>query len=85
MIQQCRAGRQTKPHRATDALTQHIAAKSGSTVAIGKEAFYCRAEPDLAEAHRFTSEVMTRNMHGHDAGEGIDAFLGKRQLEGRDR
>jgi enoyl-CoA hydratase/carnithine racemase len=66
-------------------LAQQIAAKSAFTVAIGKEAFYRQVELDLAEAYRFTSEVMTTNMLGHDAGEGIDAFLGKRHPEWRDR
>jgi enoyl-CoA hydratase/carnithine racemase len=70
---------------AVDMLAGQIAAKSAFTVAIGKEAFYRQAELDLAEAYRFTSEVMTRNMLGHDAGEGIDAFLGKRHPEWRDR
>ncbi|HEX3884547.1 MAG TPA: enoyl-CoA hydratase [Stellaceae bacterium] len=70
---------------AVDALASQIAAKSAFTVAIGKEAFYRQAELDLAEAYRFTAEVMTRNMLGHDAGEGIDAFLGKRHPEWLDR
>jgi enoyl-CoA hydratase/carnithine racemase len=34
---------------------------------------------DLDEAYAYASEVMTRNMLAHDAAEGIDAFLGKRQ------
>jgi enoyl-CoA hydratase/carnithine racemase len=70
---------------AVDALANQIAAKSAFTVAIGKEAFYRQAELDLAEAYRFTSEVMTKNMLGHDAGEGIDAFLGKRHPEWQDK
>ncbi|MGH7094700.1 MAG: enoyl-CoA hydratase-related protein, partial [Stellaceae bacterium] len=70
---------------ATMALAGQIAAKSAFTVAIGKEAFYLQAELDLAEAYRFTAEAMTRNMLGHDAGEGIDAFLGKRHPEWQDR
>jgi enoyl-CoA hydratase/carnithine racemase len=67
-----------------DELANKIAAKSAFTVAIGKEAFYRQAELDLAEAYRFTSEVMTRNMLGHDAGEGIDAFIQKRHPEWQD-
>ena len=47
---------------AVDTLASQIAAKSAFTLAIGKEAFYRQAEIDLAEAYRFTSEVMTRNM-----------------------
>ena len=75
----------TELRGAVDALATQIAAKSAFTVAIGKEAFYRQAELDLTEAYRFTAEVMTRNMLGHDASEGIDAFLGKRHPEWQDR
>jgi enoyl-CoA hydratase/carnithine racemase len=66
-------------HEATRALATQIAAKSPLTVAIGKEAFYRQAEMDLAHAYDYASQVMTRNMLAHDAEEGIDAFLAKRQ------
>lgn len=56
-----------------------IAGKSPLTVAIGKEAFYRQIELDLAAAYDYAAEVMTRNMLAHDAEEGIDAFLQKRQ------
>ncbi len=56
-----------------------IAAKSPLTVAIGKAAFYRQIELDLAAAYDYAAEVMTRNMLAHDAEEGIDAFLQKRQ------
>ncbi len=59
-------------------LAEQIAQKSPLTVAIGKEAFYRQAEMGLADAYRYTSEVMTRNMMARDAAEGIDAFLAKR-------
>ena len=64
---------------ATIKLAAQIAAKSPLTLAIGKEAFYRQAEMDLEAAYRYASEVMTRNMLAHDAAEGIDAFLNKRQ------
>jgi enoyl-CoA hydratase/carnithine racemase len=64
---------------ATTALAERIAAKSAFTVAIGKEAFYRQAELDLAEAYRYASEIMTRNMLAEDAAEGIEAFLEKRK------
>jgi enoyl-CoA hydratase/carnithine racemase len=63
---------------AVDALARQIAGKSAFTVAIGKEAFYRQAELDLAAAYHYAAEVMTTNMLARDAGEGIDAFLGKR-------
>jgi enoyl-CoA hydratase/carnithine racemase len=64
---------------ATLALARRIASKSPLTLAIGKEAFYRQAEMDLSGAYDYASEVMTRNMLARDAGEGIDAFLQKRQ------
>ena len=63
---------------ATHDLARQIAAKSAFTLAVGKEAFYRQAEMGLADAYRYTGEVMTRNMLARDAGEGIDAFLAKR-------
>jgi enoyl-CoA hydratase/carnithine racemase len=56
-----------------------IASKSPLTVAIGKEAFYRQAEMPLAAAYEYASETMTRNMLAHDAAEGIDALMAKRE------
>ena len=53
--------------------------RSSLTVAMGKDAFYRQLEMPLEEAYAMTSEVMARNMTAHDAAEGIDAFLQKRQ------
>jgi enoyl-CoA hydratase/carnithine racemase len=64
---------------ATDALARKIAEKSMAAIALGKEAFYRQIEMDLSAAYAYTSEVMTRNMLAHDAGEGIDAFIQKRK------
>lgn len=61
----------------TFALARQIASKSPLTLAIGKEAFYRQAEMDLADAYRYASEVMTRNMLARDAEIGIDALLAK--------
>ena len=63
---------------ATAALAASIAAKSRTTVAIGKQAFYRQAEMGLADAYDYASGVMARNMAAADAAEGIDAFLSKR-------
>jgi enoyl-CoA hydratase/carnithine racemase len=63
---------------AVDRLATTIAAKSSAVVAIGKEAFHRQAELPVADAYRLTGEVMVRNLGLADAGEGIDAFLGKR-------
>ena len=59
-------------------LARRLAAKSGLTLAIGKEAFYRQAELPLTEAYAYASAVMTRNLQALDAHEGIDAFLDKR-------
>jgi enoyl-CoA hydratase/carnithine racemase len=63
---------------AVDGLAATVAAKSSAVVAIGKEAFHRQVEMPVAEAYRFTGGVMVRNLGLADAGEGIDAFLGKR-------
>jgi enoyl-CoA hydratase/carnithine racemase len=70
---------------AVDGLAREIASKSALTVKIGKEAFYRQAELDLAAAYGYAAEVMTTNMMARDAGEGIDAFLAKREPLWQDR
>jgi len=64
---------------ATMQLARGIAAKSPLTLKIGKEAFYAQAEVSLDAAYQLTSEVMVTNMLAHDAEEGINAFIDKRQ------
>ncbi len=64
--------------QAVKTLAARIASKSPLTVAIGKQAFQRQADMDLAAAYDFASEVMTLNMQTHDAAEGIDAFLERR-------
>ncbi|MGC2199578.1 MAG: enoyl-CoA hydratase [Stellaceae bacterium] len=70
---------------AVDGLAGQIAGKSAFIVKIGKEAFYRQAELDLVSAYRYAAEIMTTNMLAHDAGEGIDAFLAKREPVWQDR
>lgn len=60
------------------AMAQIIAAKSATTVAIGKEAFYHQIEQPLARAYDYAADVMVRNMMHSDAQEGIGAFIEKR-------
>jgi enoyl-CoA hydratase/carnithine racemase len=47
-------------------------------VRTGKEAFYRQIEMPLAEAYDYASRVMTENMLGAEAEEGVCAFLEKR-------
>jgi len=66
-------------------LAKKITAKSALTIKIGKEAFYRQLEMPLAEAYRYTSEVMVENMLARDAEEGIAAFIEKRDPKWQDR
>ena len=60
-------------------LARKIAAKSNSTIKIGKKAFYRQLEMSLSNAYKYTSAVMTKNAMALDAKEGISAFLEKRK------
>ena len=64
---------------AIDALTGEIAAKSPLAIRTGKAMFARQAALPLDQAYAYAAEVMARNMMAQDAGEGIDAFIGKRQ------
>ena len=64
--------------RETTALAETIAAKLGTAVKIGKEAFYNQLEMDLAAAYAYTGEVMVQNLLDRNTEEGIAAFLEKR-------
>ena len=66
-------------------LAKKIAAKSTVTVKIGKQAFYRQLEMPLAEAYKYTSEVMVENMLARDAEEGIGAFIEKREPKWENR
>ncbi|TCW85217.1 enoyl-CoA hydratase [Burkholderia sp. SRS-46] len=55
-----------------------IVAKSPAAVRYGKTMFYRQREMALDDAYGYAGDVMARNMMEEDAGEGIDAFLGKR-------
>ncbi len=70
--------------RETMELAQSIAAKLPSAVKIGKEAFYRQIQMPVADAYRFTGEVMVHNMLDHDTDEGINAFLEKRDPDWQD-
>ena len=56
-----------------------IANKSSQTLKIGKKAFYNQVEMTTADAYKYASEVMIKNMMNQDSEEGISAFLEKRE------
>ena len=59
--------------------TATILAKSPAAIRHGKAMFYRQRQMALADAYAFAGDVMARNMMEEDAGEGIDAFLEKRE------
>jgi len=66
-------------------LARQIASKSMLTVKLGKEAFYRQRELNLADAYKFTIDVMVDNMLARDAEEGLNAFIEKRDPTWEDR
>lgn len=56
-----------------------IAAASGFTVGLGKQAFYAQIDLPQQHAYAYAKEVMSMNSLAEDAGEGIAAFLEKRR------
>ncbi|MGR3291537.1 MAG: enoyl-CoA hydratase [Paracoccaceae bacterium] len=63
----------------TMALAAKVAAKLGSAVRVGKQAFYQQAQMPLDQAYAFAGNVMAQNMLNSDTAEGISAFLEKRE------
>jgi enoyl-CoA hydratase/carnithine racemase len=66
-------------------LTDSICGKSAAAVAMGKQMFYRQLELGLDAAYQLATETMACNMMCADAGEGIDAFMQKRQPEWKGR
>lgn len=64
---------------------QGIAARSALTIRMGKAGFNAQAGCALPQAYAAAAQVMVENMMAHDAGEGISAFLEKRQPRWQDR
>jgi len=64
---------------AVQQLVDAIVAKSPFAVASGKRMFYQQLEMDMEEAYAYATETMACDMMAADAGEGIDAFMQKRQ------
>ncbi|MCL4105448.1 UNVERIFIED_CONTAM: hypothetical protein GTU68_055579 [Idotea baltica] len=64
-------------------LAETIAAKLGSAVKKGKQAFYQQAQMPLDQAYAYTGDVMVENMLNKDTEEGIAAFIDKRAPDWR--
>ena len=64
---------------AVAAKVERILSKSPSAVRYGKSMFNPQRQMSLSDAYAFAGNVMAENMMSHDAGEGIDAFLGRRK------
>lgn len=69
----------------TMAIAEKIASKSSMTLATGKKAFYAQRELSLEDAYAYASQVMVDNMLKHDAEEGIQAFIEKRNAQWQDK
>jgi len=65
-------------------LAETITAKSTLAIKLGKKAFYRQLEMPLADAYQHTADVMVENLLGHDAKEGIGAFIDKRKPKWED-
>ncbi|TMV08741.1 enoyl-CoA hydratase [Ruegeria sediminis] len=62
----------------TRSLAETLAAKLGSVVKIGKQAFYQQLQMPLEQAYAYTGDVMVENMLYRETEEGISAFIEKR-------
>ena len=69
---------ETQLEHETLSLAEQLAAKLGTAVKIGKQAFYQQVQMPLDQAYAYTGEVMAENMMHRDTEEGISAFIEKR-------
>ena len=60
-------------------LAEAVCAKSPSAITTGKQMFYRQLEMGIEQAYGYASDVMSSNMSGEDAKEGVDAFIEKRK------
>ena len=66
-------------------LAELLLSKPSAVLAAGKKFFYRQIEMDMEPAYKLASEVITNNMLGPDALEGVSAFVEKRQPKWHDR
>ncbi|HEY9843618.1 MAG: enoyl-CoA hydratase/isomerase family protein [Candidatus Sericytochromatia bacterium] len=70
---------------AISALVGKIASKSGMTLRLGREAFYTMADLPMPAALSYLKQMLSQNLHTHDAREGLQAFLEKRPPQWQDK
>lgn len=70
---------------ATDALAQKVASFSPAILRLGRQAFYKTQDMSFEEALRTLHNELTINTLAEDAGEGIMAFLSKREPDWKGR
>jgi enoyl-CoA hydratase/carnithine racemase len=75
----------TELDTAVAALARKVASHSPAVVKLGKQFFYEQVEKGIADAYALASEGMACNMMLEDAAEGIDAFIGKRVPDWKNR
>ena len=64
---------------ATAALCARLVDKPRDVLALGKRAFYRQQTMPVAEAYRYTTQVIVENAVGDAFGEGLEAFVEKRR------
>ena len=69
--------------RAVRELADLLLSKPQAVLAAGKKFFYQQIEMDMEPAYRLASQVITDNMLGPDALEGVSAFAEKREPQWR--
>ncbi len=66
-------------------LADLLLSKPSAVLAAGKKFFYRQIEMDMEPAYKLASQVITDNMLGPDALEGVGAFIEKRKPKWRDK
>ncbi len=71
--------------QAVGELAALLLSKPSAVLAAGKKFFYRQIEMDMGPAYELASEVITNNMLGQDALEGVNAFVEKRKPQWHDK
>ena len=66
-------------------LAELLLSKPSAVLAAGKKFFYRQIEMAMEPAYKLASQVITNNMLGQDALEGVGAFVEKRKPKWHDK